>query len=92
MPRPAQSRGAGTVLGADVAAEAADDRGGDAAGLVADQVGGRGRLVGDGDQGRFQLATAGVVATAPVVQRGEAGAADRDLGLAEAPGAAEAVG
>ena len=31
-------------------------------------------------------------AAAPVVERGEAGAADRDLGLAQPPGAAEAVG
>ena len=42
----------------------------DAAGLVADQVGRRRGLVGDRDQGRLQLAAAGVVAPAPVVERG----------------------
>ena len=90
--RAAQGGGPGSVLGADVAAEAAHDRRRHAARLVADQVGRRGGLVGDRDQGRLQLAAAGVVAPAPVVERREPGAADRDLGLAEAPGAAEAVG
>ena len=88
----AQGGGAGAVLGGDEALEAADDRRRDAARLVADQVGGAGRLVGDRDQGRLQLAAAGVGAAAPVVERREAGAADRDLGLAQPPGAAEAVG
>ena len=60
--------------------------------LVADEVRRRRRLVGDRDLGRLERAAAGVGAAAPVVERGDAGAADRDLGLAEPPGAAEAVG
>ena len=47
--------------------------------LAADEVGGRRGLVGDRDHGRVQLAAGGVGAPAPVVERREAGAADRDL-------------
>ena len=87
----AQGDGAGAVVLGDEALEAADDAPG-TADLVADEVGGGGRLVGDRDLGRLERAAAGVAAPAPVVERRDAGAADRDLGLAEAPGAAEAVG
>lgn len=73
--------GAGAVLGGDVAVEAAEDDGGDAAVLAADQIG-RGRgLVGDRDHGGLQLASVGVVATAPVVERSQPRTTDCHLGL-----------
>ena len=60
-------------------------------GLAAGEVGGRGGLVGDGDQRRVHLAPVAVGPPALVVQRREPGAADGDLGLADAPGTAEGV-
>ena len=60
--------------------------------FAAHEVRGRGDLVGDrGHRGGDRAAVAVDVA-APVGQRGEAGAADRDLDLALAPGAAPGVG
>ena len=54
---------------------------------------GRGRgLVGQRDPGCAQLAALGVAPAAPVLERGQAGAADRHVALAMAPGAAERVG
>ena len=60
--------------------------------LVADEVSRRRDLIGDRDLRRLELAAVAVGAPAPVVERREAGAADRDVGLAEAPRPAEAVG
>ena len=54
--------------------------------LVAGQVGRGGELVGDRDRGRRELAALAVGAPAPVVERRQPGAADRDVGLAEPPG------
>ena len=55
------------------------------------QVGSGGELVGDGDPRRAQLAAGGVVAAPPVLERGEPGAADRDVGLAVPPRPPEGV-
>ena len=51
-----------------------------------------GQLVGDRDPCRRQLATGGVAAPAPVLERRDPGAADRDVALPVAPGAPERVG
>src|SRR5690349_4277781 len=75
--RAAQGGGPGSVLRTDVSAEAADDRRRYPARLVADEIGRRGRLVGDRDQGCLQLPAGGVAAAAPVVEWRQAGAADR---------------
>ena len=72
--------------------EAAHDHDRLAGVLRARQVGGRRHRVGDGDHARVQLAPAAVGAPAPVVERRQAGGADRDVELAVAPGAPEAVG
>ena len=90
--RPLQRGRAGAVSRGDEAVEAADQRRGQARVLVADEVRcGRG-LIGDRDHRRPERAAAAVGPPAPVVERDEPGAADRDVGLAMSPGPAEAVG
>ena len=69
-----------------------DDRAGHARVLVPAEVGRRGELVGDRDHRRGQLAALAVAPAAPVRERLDPGAADRDVRLAQPPGAAEAVG
>ena len=83
--------GAGTVVVQHQLAEPRDDRPRDTRVLVADQIGGAGQLVRDRDHRCRQLHTYCVVAPAPIRQRIDPGAADRHVGLAEPPGAAEAV-
>ena len=90
----ADDRGrARAVVGGDVALEAAHDHDRLAAGLVAHERGGRRR---PGRRPRRSSAVSSRPSAsrlaAPVVERREAGAADRDVDLAEAPRAAEAVG
>src|SRR5438445_703670 len=83
-----RARGA---LAGDVALQAAHEHGGLARVLGAGEVGRRGRLVGDRDPGGLELAPARVGAAAPVLERPEAGDADRDVRLTVAPGAPERV-
>ena len=64
--RPHERRGARPVLLGHVARQPADDHGGLARGLVADEVGGGRGLGRDGDRGRPQLEPARVPAPAPV--------------------------
>src|SRR4051794_16426432 len=90
--RAQEGGGARTVVLADVAAEPTHPDGGLPGRLVTGEVGGGGRLVGHRDERRAHLAAGRVRLSAAVVERPEPGAADRDVGLAEAPGAAEGVG
>ncbi len=60
--------------------------------LSRDEVGGRGDLIGERDLGGGELAAVAVAPAAPVVERVDAGAADRHLALPAPPGAPEAVG
>ena len=60
--------------------------------LPFDQVGRRGDLVGDGDLGDDQLVAVPVLRPRVAVQHRQAGGADREVGLAVAPGPAHGVG
>ena len=60
--------------------------------LGARQIGDGGELIGDRDHGRAHLAPVVVGPAAPVLDRLQSGDADRDVALADPPGAAERVG
>src|SRR3954471_7272245 len=90
--RAQQRGGARAVLGGDMPLESAHHDRRLARVLVAHEVGGGRRLVGDGDPRRAQLAPRAVAPAAPVLERPQAGDPDRDLGLAVAPRPAERVG
>ena len=87
-----QRRDARPVVVGDPASGAADEDRGLHRVLGARQIGGGRELVGDRDHRRVQFASADVGSTAPVVERLDARAADRDVALAGAPGTPERVG
>ena len=89
--RPQKSRCAGAVRVGHVALEAAKHHDRLAAVLVAAEPGRGGGLVRDRRDRRGQLPAERVLAAAPVVDRLQSRAADRDVDLPEPPGAAEAV-
>ncbi len=60
--------------------------------LAGDQVGRTGDLVGDGGSGHGEDIAVRVLDTLEREERRDAGGADRDVGLADTPGAANRVG
>jgi hypothetical protein len=87
-----ESRRSRTVIGQHVIAEPPDDRHGYPRELAPDQFGGRGNFVGDGHHGHLQDPTVRVAQPGQVVQGGQSGGADRDVGETEPPRPAHGVG
>jgi uncharacterized membrane protein len=90
--RPDHRDGARAVAGDHVASSAANQHHRLKAVLGPRQVGRRRELVDDRNPGGPQLPPERIEATAPVLERSDPGASDRDVGLALAPRSPEGVG
>jgi drug/metabolite transporter (DMT)-like permease len=90
--RPDHRDGARAVARGDVALGAANPHHGLQSILGPREVRGSSELVDDRNPGGYQLPPERIGATAPILERPDPGASDRDIGLASAPRSPEGVG
>src|SRR6266852_138506 len=78
-------------LGCGLVTIAANEDNGKTCGLAHKEAGGGGEFIGNGEDGSRERLAVAIACAAQIMQDGDAGRADGNIGQAEAPGAAEGV-